>query len=257
MFRFFFNLYKREQMEKKKTIEKLTKIAGIGSRMAESLYKQGIRNKKDLKKKEIFEILPAATKADLKYNPNKRIPRNIIEILEKKLRQVLIRVPFMITGSYRRKKPISRDLDIVVRKDKLKRKKKEPYQVLIDMINKRQQSKSKITMLEPFSKGEDKISTILQIDAPSAPSAKKMHIKVDIFLATPEEWVPTILYTTGSREFNIRMRSVAKRKGYLLNRRGLFKKIDGNMMERISLDSEFRVFQELGITWKIPADRID
>ena len=53
------------------------------------------------------------------------------------------------------------------------------------------------------------------------------------------------MYFTGNREFNIRMRAIAKNKGYLLNQYGLFKKTG----QRVPIRDERDIFKKLNITY--------
>ena len=47
-------------------------------------------------------------------------------------------------------------------------------------------------------------------------------VDVDLFLTTASEKPFALLHFTGSREYNIRLRALAKKKGLLLNQYGLF-----------------------------------
>lgn len=78
------------------------------------------------------------------------------------------------------------------------------------------------------------------------------NIEVDLIHATEEDHAFQVLYLTGSKEYNIKMRGIAKSKGYLLNQKGIF--LDG---ERIN--QEFRtdedIFNFLGIPYVEPKNR--
>ena len=73
---------------------------------------------------------------------------------------------------------------------------------------------------------------------------------VDIWCATPRQWGAFLWFITGSKELNIKMRSMAKTKGLKLSQFGLF---DG----RVQVDdgSERGVADALGMDWIEPADR--
>lgn len=48
-------------------------------------------------------------------------------------------------------------------------------------------------------------------------------IQVDVYLATAEDFGAQLLTWTGSKEFNVMMRGMAKRQGMMLSQYGLFK----------------------------------
>lgn len=49
---------------------------------------------------------------------------------------------------------------------------------------------------------------------------RKTGIGIDIYVATPETWATLLLIRTGSKENNIRLCSLAKRKGWHLKANG-------------------------------------
>jgi len=65
-----------------------------------------------------------------------------------------------------------------------------------------------------------------------------------------DAWESFALYLIGSGKFNIWLRSIAKRKGYLLNQYGLFKRENG---KRVS-SKEKEIFQILNIKF-IPYEK--
>jgi DNA polymerase/3'-5' exonuclease PolX len=195
-----------------------------------------------LKKPAVFDTLPSATRADIEFNPDEDIPREVIELLDTELHK-FFKARFEIAGSYKRLKPICHDVDIVISRgankttgpvwDKM-------YAAL---------SKSKIANFEkPHAQGEGKIGTFANI---WMPNGRKYTAHVDIFITPPEEYVFMLLYAIGSGTFNIRMRYLAKRRGYLLNQKGLFK--NG---KRILLKTEKQIFKFLGIKYRDPKDRV-
>jgi len=78
-------------------------------------------------------------------------------------------------------------------------------------------------------------------------------ITLDVYYATPETWATLFLIRTGSTQSNIRLASLAKKRGWRLaaSGDGLF---DENT-ERIAGDTEESIFRALGIPYKRPEDR--
>ena len=75
--------------------------------------------------------------------------------------------------------------------------------------------------------------------------------KVEIYLASTKSWGACLLYATGSKQFNIEMRAVAKRKGYTLNRHGLW----CHHVRVTDYSDETNIFELLGLTYLKPIDR--
>ena len=79
---------------------------------------------------------------------------------------------------------------------------------------------------------------------------KKYHIKIDLFYSEPASLPFALLHHTGSKDFNIRIRSVAKKHGLKLNQYGLFKGA-----KSLRFRSERAILKYLNITYKCPKDR--
>lgn len=75
--------------------------------------------------------------------------------------------------------------------------------------------------------------------------------RIEIYGANEDDWESQLLYLYGDGTFNIILRALAKRKGYLLNQYGLF---DRETNERITT-SEKKIFEILGIKWIPPEKR--
>lgn len=75
--------------------------------------------------------------------------------------------------------------------------------------------------------------------------------RIEIYGAKIDDWESQLLYLYGSGTFNIVMRSLAKRKGYLLSQYGLF---DRTTNQRITTN-EKKIFKLLGLNWIPPEQR--
>ncbi len=74
-------------------------------------------------------------------------------------------------------------------------------------------------------------------------------VKVEIYFAAKKSWGAHLLTYTGPFQSNIGLRSLAKRKGYLLNQYGLFNKKNGKY---IAGKTEESIYKALGKKWKEP-----
>lgn len=95
----------------------------------------------------------------------------------------------------------------------------------------------------------------LEVDGPKI---KRLHlpkenIALDIYIATPATWATILLIRTGSAEHNMRLSSLANRKGWHLKASG-----DGLLDEngnRIAGDTEESIFEALGVPYQEPSER--
>jgi DNA polymerase (family 10) len=133
-----------------------------------------------------------------------------------------------IAGSIRRQKPIVNDIDLVI-------------------IEKPDAALQIASLL--FSLGVVKIN---------GPGIKRVYlpehnISVDIYIATPATWATLLLIRTGSKENNIRLCSLARRKGWHLEASG------GGLCDddgtKIAGDTEESIYEALGIPYQEPKER--
>lgn len=76
--------------------------------------------------------------------------------------------------------------------------------------------------------------------------------QVDIYRTDPDSFGAMMLYLTGPLEFNLMTRSRAKKRGMVLNQKGLF---DRETKELIASKTEQDMFDALGLPYKEPAER--
>jgi len=200
-------------------IENLTKIPGIGPAKASELYKtEEITTITDLI--EIYsvnkKVINDKQAIGLKHYDDlqKRIPRSEMnswkDILEETFNETLTELnetgKLVITGSYRREKPDSGDIDALITTDEYNK----------DLMNTFYNNLVKKNIISPenvISKGPIKIMAVAAID--------EIHRHLDIFYYTSDVYPFALLFTTGSKELNVNMRNHAIRKGYSLNERNL------------------------------------
>jgi DNA polymerase/3'-5' exonuclease PolX len=168
--------------------------------------------------------------------PAKRWPRSTIQYIGKTLIGLLLSDSrkVSIVGSYRRGKPDCKDIDIIVLGDM----NWWTHHVLL-----------RTEHLDIKSKGELQLRGSYQ------------GVPFDISRVEDEDdWVWMLLYRTGSREFNIKMRSRAKELGLKMNEHGLHycNQEGGNgkyIREIFYPDTELEVFDRLGLVYLTPEER--
>ena len=136
---------------------------------------------------------------------------------------------FMVCGSIRRKKEIVKDIDIL----------SEEY------------NGNGKEVMDYFCGMEGVVKVIAQGKTKSSIVSDK-GINVDIRVIVKDEFPSAINYFTGSKEHNIRLRQIAKEKGYKLNEYGLWKNEN-----RIKLRDEKELYKYLGMKYIEPEMRED
>lgn len=150
-----------------------------------------------------------------------RVPREFAEkVVEPIIKELELVGKILICGSYRRKKSIVGDIDIVGVKREM-----------IDVLLKYGQK---------GSAGEKNASIVLD------------RVQVDLWVVPEESFIPAIMFATGSAIENIRLRSKAKGNGWKLNQYGLWEQ-DRNIIE--GFPNEEMVYEMLGEEYKEPENR--
>lgn len=213
----------------------LDRFLGIGKKKIDELMSAGLKNIEHLYQKKWFDMLNKNTQTMLSHTPMRKIPYDNIKCIEPKLKGFKCLVE--IVGSYRRKRPFSRDIDVlVVSSDE---NILDKYVIYL--------KKCFGNRVWPYATGDDKISLIIK-----PKSNIDVKYKLDIFRAEPSDYSTSLLYSTGSKEFNIKMRAKAKKYGYLLNQFGLFQ--NGKKLKLPN--DEYAIFNALGMEYVPPEQRI-
>lgn len=79
-------------------------------------------------------------------------------------------------------------------------------------------------------------------------------LQVDLRVVEPDAWGAALIYFTGSKEHNIRIREMAVRTGLKLSEYGLFRTRDNR---RVAARAEEEVYAKLGLPWIPPPMRED
>lgn len=132
-----------------------------------------------------------------------------------------------VCGSIRRRKEIVRDMDILVAAENHEK-------VITFFVSIPEAGEVLVT-------GDTKTSVRM-----------KSGIVADLRVVSREEFPYALMYFTGSKEHNVRLRGIAKKKGYKLNEYGLF---DGENL--VQCKSEEEIYHALGLPFIHPELRED
>lgn len=232
----------RELEELKATIPaslvELLELEGIGPRTAHTLWqKLGIESIEDLERAarghRIRAVRGFGEKKEEKFlksissfrQRSDRMNRLEAEGVISRVTEVLLPTTFEVAGSYRRGKSTIGDIDIVTT---------EPAALLNPRL--------RTVAEEIIDEGEKKTSLRCQ------------NKRVDVRFTRPSRFGSMLLYLTGSKAFNIRMREIALNKGYKLNEYGIEDRSQGNLN---TFATEEELFSFLGIEYIVPELRED
>tara|TARA_B110000003_G_scaffold88245_1_gene90297 strand:+ start:67 stop:978 length:912 start_codon:yes stop_codon:yes gene_type:complete len=205
--------YVIEHFEPEIIDESLDNIYGIGPAKLKVLKEKGINTFQKLKDALILDskLLNAKQKIGLQYYDDieKRIPYVEIEDHDKYLHKIILENKKVecinIVGSYRRKKESSGDIDLLI-----KIKNKDDYiGILKEIVEKLEKDKY---ILEILACKDKKFMGIVKLKE-SGIIARRL----DMLITYPEEYACALLYFTGSKEHNIKVRNKALKMGYTLN----------------------------------------
>jgi len=219
-------------------------IYGIGPVAAAKLYDEyKIKNISQLKKavNKNPTLLTAAQKIGLRYREDflKRIPRDFINIFQFTVTYCLNSVfgetfKLQTAGSFRREKPTSGDIDIMLQSGTFGLK--EAVEVLI--------SYGLITdILAVETKKFMGVATCPGVEG-------AIPFRLDIFMVDESNWWTALVTHTGPKDLNTMMRAKAASMGMKLSDQGLWK---GD--RKIKISSERELFRKLDMDYIEPTKR--
>lgn len=132
-----------------------------------------------------------------------------------------------VCGSIRRRKEVVRDMDILVAAE----------------------NHEKITS---FFVSMPEVDEVLVTGETKTSVRMKSGIEADLRVVSKEEFPYALMYFTGSKEHNVRLRGIAKKKGWKLNEYGIF---DGD--DLVTCKSEEEIYHALGLSYIPPELRED
>jgi DNA polymerase (family X) len=207
---------------------------GISSKedLIHALETDGLKELKGFGKKKIDNM----KKALKLFKESKRLLLKDAEKIGKEILEEIKRIPGVqkatLAGSLRRKKETIGDIDIVIVAEIKNRKK------IVDKFIKLPQVEKVLV------KGSTKASVIL----------KDNNIQVDIRPVHDYEYGAAMIYFTGSKEHNIKLRIMAKERGYKMNEYGIF---DAATDKRVAGETEEEMYRFLHLKYIPPEQRLN
>lgn len=215
----------------------LVRVPGVGAKTVAKYLALGIRTLDDLRAAVVVGsvALTAAQKLGLAYvdDLRQRVPRAEAERLEKCLAPLMDTsgAKVELVGSYRRGKPTLGDVDVLA------------TGVTMDALLSRITDAFEVKGF--VSKGQHKAALLVVLD--------KAVRHVDVLVTPPSAYPFALVHFTGSKFFNIQLRTVAQQGGYSLSEHGLSPRTKGATVPTVR--DEKGVFAVLGVPWVAPEER--
>ena len=232
------------------SINELSLVQNIGIVKATSLVKE--HNIKTIEQlRENIHLLNDKQKSGLKYfkDIQQRIPREEMNKHVMSIKEIINEydnnLKVEITGSYRRGELTSGDIDVMINNTDT------CSNDIIQNIIKNMKRHKYICEDGIFAIGKKKFMGMCKLHNVN------VCRRIDILVTSPHEYPFTILYFTGNYEFNVQMREHAKKKGFLLNEKGLFindKKTNSLKCDHV-IQCEKDIFDALDLQYVEPKDR--
>lgn len=200
--------------------------------LIEALEKDKLKDIKGFAEKKI-ENMKRALKLS---KETRRMPLKEAEKIGNEILQGIKNMPGVqkaeLAGSLRRRKETIGDIDIVVQAEAKHRKKIVSLFTSLPQVDK------------ILARGTTKASVVL----------KKGNVQVDIRLVHDYEYGAAMLYFTGSKEHNIKLRTIARNRGLKINEYGIF---DATTNNRLSGATEEEMYRFLNLKYIPPEQRLD
>jgi len=241
--------YQRLKKQSPVDLEALTMVEGLGARKIKILYKElGIRNLKDLEKaaqkRKISELEGFGEKSEknilqaiqfVKAGQNRFLLGLILPFARQIINQ-LKELPqvdkISMAGSVRRMKETVGDIDILV----ISAKPDKVIDFFIKMPG----------IAKVWAKGLTKSSVRFRTGL-ATPKQGEGGFDCDLRVIKKESFGAALQYFTGSKDHNILIRRIAKKKGLKLNEYGVFKG-----KKKIAGKNEKEVYQAIGLSYIEP-----
>jgi len=231
-------------------IEAITSVEGVGPKTAKTLYLElGVATLEDLERaaregeiatlegfgersqRNILERLPLAREGQERMLLGRAFP--VARELEERLRASPAFDRVDVVGSFRRRRPTVGDIDVLATAE-------EPAEATALFCG-------HDDVTEVLARGETKSSVLVSGE-----------LRIDLRLVEHREYGSALVYFTGSKRHNIRLRNRAIDRGETLNEYGLFEAgEDGRAGDRLAGETEADVYEALALAWIPPELRED
>ncbi|AQS54914.1 DNA polymerase/3'-5' exonuclease PolX [Novibacillus thermophilus] len=209
-----------------KTLYKKLNVTNV-SELEQAIRRQQVRTLPGFGAKSEAKLLEAIQRAGTRPE---RLPlghvRPVAEEVLTQIQSIPEVVQASLAGSIRRMEETVKDVDIVVATE-------QPDHVAREVA-------SLPAVEEVVNRGTTKVSVLVAAD---------WLVQVDVRIVTPEQYATALHHFTGSKEHNVRIRQIAKEKGWKVSEYGVEQLADGRTL---TFDEETHFYNELGLPYIPP-----
>lgn len=253
----------RQRPDVKSCVE-LSGIHGVGPVTARKLFDKGYKSLADLRAPGVpRDTLTPTQWIGLKYYEEfkQRIPREEVSHIATAVREAANtfmkdEVRCYCVGSFRRGKADSGDVDVLVECRDVSLANDLLMHILNDLRAGSPSPRSGI-LTDDLQVGDVQYMGVAALQQPlrADDQAPPVHRRIDIKVYETDAFPTALLYFTGSDKFNRSMRLWAKRKGYALQDKGLFRDRSEAAASRVRVRDEKDIFDALQLDYVAPKDR--
>lgn len=224
-----------------KGVLQMIEVEGIGPKIAMRLNEElGITNLEELeqaaKAQKIRELKGFGAKKE------ENILKGITEYRNRSSRFLLGEVLSIIQGivSYMSEIPEVRQVEVAGSARRMKETVGD-LDVLVSSYDPEAVTERFVSMppiVRVLGKGQTKSTVVLQ-----------NMLQVDLRVIPPESYGAALQYFTGSKEHNVKLRTIGVKEGFKLNEYGLYRRDDDSLVEA---EDETKIYEALGMQWMPP-----
>ena len=223
-------------------------IYGVGPKKAEDLIASGYTTLAQLRSasEKDAKLLNKNQRIGLEYYADlqARIPR---AEMDRHAATLMTAKPAtlegLIVGSYRRGKPDSGDIDMLLRTSGPG---VDAPAALTEYVT---ALKASGYIKEVLAHGDHKCMAICKLPGSAGPAARRL----DLLITPPVEFPFAVFYFTGSDTFNVAVRAHALSRGFTLNEHGIVQVSTGRSVSGVKTEKD--IFSLLKLVWREPVDR--
>lgn len=226
-------------------LETLQGIYGVGPKKAQDLIKAGYTTIASLRAATDPKLLNKNQQIGLHYYEQllQRIPR---AEMDQHATLLMTAKPAslegVIVGSYRRGRPDSGDIDMLIRTASAGVDAAVALEEFVTAL------RLKGYIREVLAHGDHKCMAICQL-----PGMEGKGRRLDLLVTPPEEFPFAVFYFTGSDTFNVAVRSHALSRGFTLNEHAITQVSSGKQVSGVKTEKD--LFKLLKLKWVEPVDR--
>lgn len=261
---------KAKELYHTESLKAFQQIYGVGPVKAKELVDQGFRTIEDIRQairqqpsphgldhvRGVIASPPLNEKqlVGLHYYEDllQRIPRQEMDEHKQFLHEYLpaeLVFDSEIVGSYRRGLPSSGDIDMLLKAAPVKSVVRTIQHLFTEFV---EELKEEGYIKEILALGPHKCMAICQL-------AGKPARRLDLLMVPEEEYAYSMLYFTGSDQFNVAFRQHCLSKGYTLNEHALtpLTPLNESVIKPPRMETEQDIFRFVGLRYVAPQDRVD